>query len=80
MDLTSSEVLALVTYLEQDDNLPGILAAVKAKLEAYLSPAGPPNPFFGLVSPVRFRLVGFELLVHIQFLFISHQVMYSPRQ
>lgn len=50
MSLTNSEALALVTYLEQDANLPGILVAVKAKLEASLSPR--PPDLFGLVSPV----------------------------
>lgn len=65
MALTSSEVVALVAYLKQDDNLSGILVTAKAKLEASLSP-GPMN-LFGLVSPVHFHPFGFELLTHIEF-------------
>lgn len=50
MSLTDGEILALVSYLKQDINLPDTLVAVTAKLEGLLSPSNLP----GLLSPVSF--------------------------
>lgn len=53
MALTDGEILALVTYLKQDLNLPDILVAVVAKLEGSLASPNPP-PVVSPLSPVSF--------------------------